>query len=288
MAFHFPVMPRMFMALRREEAVPIYEILRHTPHIPETCQWGLFLRNHDELTLEMVTDEERDYMYAEYAKDPRMKLNLGIRRRLAPLLDNGRDEIELMHAILFSLPGSPVLYYGDEIAMGDNVFLGDRDGVRTPMQWTGDRNGGFSRADFAQLYAPPLMDPVYGFQAVNIEAQLRTPTSMLRWLHRFIALRKEHPVFGFGTYEPIETTNPRIFAHLRRFEDDLMLCVHNLARSAQAVELDLREYEGRYPVELFGHSRFPRIGELPYLLTLGSRGFYWFELVEEGEVRSDA
>jgi maltose alpha-D-glucosyltransferase / alpha-amylase len=287
MAFHFPVMPRMFMALRREEAVPIYEVLEHTPEIPETCQWGLFLRNHDELTLEMVTDEERDYMYTEYAKDPRMKLNLGIRRRLAPLLDNGRDEIELMHAILFSLPGSPVLYYGDEIAMGDNVFLGDRDGVRTPMQWTGDRNGGFSRADFAQLYAPPLMDPVYGFQAVNIEAQLRTPTSMLRWLHRFISLRKEHPVFGFGTYEPIEPSNPRIFAHLRRFEDDLVLCVHNLARSAQAVELDLREYEGRYPVELFGNSRFPRIGELPYLLTLGSRGFYWFALVEEGKGDED-
>ena len=288
MAFHFPVMPRMFMALRREQAVPIYEILRRTPHIPENSQWGLFLRNHDELTLEMVTDEERDYMYAEYAKDPRMKLNLGIRRRLAPLLDNGRDEIELLHAILFSLPGSPVLYYGDEIAMGDNVFLGDRDGVRTPMQWTGDRNGGFSRADFAQLYAPPLMDPVYGFQAVNVEAQLRTPTSMLRWLHRFISLRKEHPVFGFGSYEPIETSNPRIFAHLRRFEDDLVLCVHNLARSAQAVELDLREYEGRYPVELFGRSRFPRIGQLSYLLTLGSRGFYWFALVEEGEVGGDA
>jgi maltose alpha-D-glucosyltransferase/alpha-amylase len=282
MAFHFPVMPRMFMALRREQATPVYEILERTPEIPETCQWGLFLRNHDELTLEMVTDDERDYMYTEYAKDPRMKLNLGIRRRLAPLLDNGRDEIELMHAVMFSLPGSPVLYYGDEIAMGDNVFLGDRDGVRTPMQWTGDRNGGFSRADFAQLYAPPLMDPVFGFQAVNIEAQLRTPTSLLRWLHRFVALRKEHPVLGFGTYEPIETSNPRIFAHLRQFEDDLVLCVHNFARSAQAVELDLREYEGRYPVELFGNSRFPRIGELPYLLTLGSRGFYWFELVEEG------
>ncbi len=281
MAFHFPVMPRMFMAMRREEAVPVYEILEHTPRIPESCQWGLFLRNHDELTLEMVTDDERDYMYNEYAKDPRMKLNLGIRRRLAPLLDNGRDEIELMHAILFSLPGSPVLYYGDEIATGDNVFLGDRDGVRTPMQWTGDRNGGFSRADFAQLYAPPLMDPVYGYQAVNVEAQLRTPTSLLRWIHRFIALRKEHPVFGLGTYEPIETTNPRIFAHLRRFEDDLVLCVHNLARSAQAVELDLSEFEGRFPVELFGNSRFPRIGELSYLLTLGSRGFYWFQLIEE-------
>ncbi|MGA2924744.1 MAG: maltose alpha-D-glucosyltransferase [Solirubrobacteraceae bacterium] len=280
MAFHFPVMPRMFMAIRREEAVPIYEILEQTPEIPANSQWGLFLRNHDELTLEMVTDEERDYMYTEYAKDPRMKLNLGIRRRLAPLLDNGRDEIELMHAILFSLPGSPVLYYGDEVAMGDNVFLGDRDGVRTPMQWTGDRNGGFSRADFAQLYAPPLMDPVYGYQAVNVEAQLRTATSLLRWIHRFIALRKEHPVFGFGTYEPIQPSNPRIFAHLRRFEDDLVLCVHNVARSAQAVELDLSAHRGRYPVELFGRSRFPRIGELPYLLTLAPRGFYWFQLVE--------
>jgi maltose alpha-D-glucosyltransferase/alpha-amylase len=281
MAFHFPVMPRMFMAVRREEAVPIYEILAQTPAIPDNCQWGLFLRNHDELTLEMVTDEERDYMYAEYAKDPRMKLNLGIRRRLAPLLDGGRDEMELMTAILFSLPGSPVLYYGDEIAMGDNVFLGDRDGVRTPMQWTGDRNGGFSRADFARLYAPPLMDPVYGFQAVNVEAQLRISTSLLRWLRRIIALRKEHPVFGFGTYEPIETTNKRVFAHLRRFEDDLVLCVHNLARSAQAVELDLSAYAGRHPIEMFGNSRFPRIGELPYLLTLAPRGFYWFQLVED-------
>jgi maltose alpha-D-glucosyltransferase/alpha-amylase len=221
-------------------------------------------------------------MYAEYAKDPRMKLNLGIRRRLAPLLDNGRDEIELMTAILFSLPGSPILYYGDEIAMGDNVYLGDRDGVRTPMQWTGDRNGGFSRADFAQLYAPPLMDPVYGYQAVNVEAQLRTPTSLLRWLRRFIALRKEHPVFGLGTYEPLRTANPRIFAHVRKHADDIVLCVHNVARSAQAVELDLSAYEGRYPVEMFGHTRFPRIGELPYLLTLAPRGFFWF-ILEEGE-----
>ena len=235
MAFHFPVMPRMFMAARREEATPMYEILERTPAIPENCQWGLFLRNHDELTLEMVTDEERDYMYAEYAKDPRMKINVGIRRRLAPLLDNGRDEMELMHAILFSLPGSPVLYYGDEIAMGDNVYLGDRDGVRTPMQWTGDRNAGFSRADFAQLYAPPLMDPVYGYQAVNVEAQLRTPTSLLRWLKRFIALRKEHPVFGLGEYIPLEPSNPKIFAHVRRYEEDIVLCVHNVARSAQAV-----------------------------------------------------
>jgi maltose alpha-D-glucosyltransferase / alpha-amylase len=278
MAFHFPVMPRMFMSLRREDATPMYEILDRTPTIPGNAQWGLFLRNHDELTLEMVTDEERDYMYAEYAKDPRMKLNLGIRRRLAPLLDNGRDESELMHAIMFSLPGSPVLYYGDEIGMGDNVFLGDRDGVRTPMQWTGDRNGGFSRADFAQLYLPPLMDPVWGFQACNVEAQLRTPTSFLRWLHRFIALRKQHPVFGLGSYEALEPENPRIFAHIRKWQDDVVLCVHNVARSAQAVELDLHEYEGRIPVEMFGQSQFPRIGELPYLLTLAPRGYFWFQL----------
>ncbi|HVV58238.1 MAG TPA: maltose alpha-D-glucosyltransferase [Gaiellaceae bacterium] len=283
MAFHFPVMPRMFMSLRREDALPMVEILESTPQIPENAQWGLFLRNHDELTLEMVTDEERDYMYEEYAKDPRMKLNLGIRRRLAPLLDNGRDEIELMHAILFSLPGSPVLYYGDEIGMGDNVFLGDRDGVRTPMQWTGDRNGGFSRADFAQLYLPPLMDPVYGYQAVNVEAQLRQPNSLLRWLHRLIALRKEHPVFGLGTYEALRPENPRVFAHVRTYEEDIVLCVHNLARSAQAVELDLSRWEGFVPEEMFGRSRFPRIGELPYLLTLGPRGFFWFQLRKDEE-----
>jgi maltose alpha-D-glucosyltransferase / alpha-amylase len=278
MAFHFPAMPRMFMALRREEARPIIEILDRTPAIPENTQWGLFLRNHDELTLEMVTDEERDYMYEEYAKDPRMKVNLGIRRRLAPLLDNGRDEVELMHAILFSLPGAPVLYYGDEIGMGDNVYLGDRDGVRTPMQWTGDRNGGFSRGDFAQLYLPPLMDPVYGYQAVNVEAQLRTPTSVLRWLHRFIALRREHPVFGLGSYEPLHPDNPRVFAHVRRYEEDVILCVHNLARSAQAVELGLSAFEGYVPEEMLGRSAFPRIGSMPYLLTLAPRGWFWFQL----------
>jgi len=283
MAFHFPVMPRMFMALRREQAAPILEILDQTPPIPQSAQWGLFLRNHDELTLEMVTDDERDYMYAEYAKDPRMKINLGIRRRLAPLLDNSRAEIELLTAVMFSLPGSPVLYYGDEIAMGDNVYLGDRDGVRTPMQWSGDRNGGFSRADFAQLYAPPLMDPVYGYQAVNVEAQLRTPASLLRWLRRFIALRKEHPVFGLGSYEPLRPSNPRIFAHIRHYDDDIVLCVHNLARSAQAVELDLGVHEGRYPQEMFGRARFPRIGALPYLLTLAPRGFFWFLLTAPDE-----
>jgi maltose alpha-D-glucosyltransferase / alpha-amylase len=281
MAFHFPIMPRMFMSLRREEATPMLDILRQTPHLPGNCQWGLFLRNHDELTLEMVTDEERDYMYAEYAKDPRMKLNVGIRRRLAPLLEGGRDEIELMHAILFSLRGSPVLYYGDEIGMGDNVYLGDRDGVRTPMQWTGDRNAGFSRADWAQLYLPPLMDPVYGYQARNVEAQLRQPTSLLRWMRRLIALRKDHPVFGLGTFQALVPDNRRIFAHIREYEDDIALCVHNLAASAQAVELDLSWYEGRRPVEMFGRSRFPKIGKLPYLLTLGPRGFYWFLLEED-------
>ena len=282
MAFHFPIMPRMFMSVRREEATPMLEILRQTPHIPADCQWGIFLRNHDELTLEMVTDEERDYMYGEYAKDPRMKLNVGIRRRLAPLLDNDRDTLELMHAMLFSLRGSPVLYYGDEIAMGDNVYLGDRDGVRTPMQWTGDRNGGFSRADFAQLYLPPLMDPVYGYQAKNVEAQLRTPTSLLRWMRRLIALRKEHPVFGLGSMQALVPENPKIFAHIREYEDDIALCVHNLASTAQAVELDLSWYEGRHPVEMFGRSHFPRIGQLPYLLTLAPRGFYWF-LLENGQ-----
>jgi maltose alpha-D-glucosyltransferase/alpha-amylase len=256
----------------------MYEILDRTPPIPQNAQWGLFLRNHDELTLEMVTDEERDYMYAEYAKDPRMKLNLGIRRRLAPLLEGGRDEIELMHAILFSLPGSPVLYYGDEIGMGDNVYLGDRDGVRTPMQWTGDRNAGFSRADWAQLYLQPLMDPVYGYMSVNIEAQLRTPTSLLRWVHRFVALRKEHPVFGLGTYEPLRSDNPRIFAHIRKWEEDIVLCVHNVARSAQAVQLDLSAYDGMIPEEMLGRTSFPAIGELPYLLTLAPRGFFWFQL----------
>jgi maltose alpha-D-glucosyltransferase/alpha-amylase len=276
-------MPRMFMSLRREDATPMLEILDQTPEIPDSCQWGLFLRNHDELTLEMVSDEERDYMYAEYARDPRMKLNLGIRRRLAPLLDNGHDEMRLMTAILFSLPGSPVLYYGDEIGMGDNVFLGDRDGVRTPMQWTGDRNAGFSRADFAQLYLPPLMDPVYGYQAVNVEAELRNPGSFLRWLQRFIAMRKQHPVFGLGSYEPLRPENTRIFAHIRRYEGDIMLCAHNMARSAQAVELDLSKFEGMVPYELFGGARFPRIGELPYLLTPGPRGFLWFQLKEDGD-----
>ncbi len=283
MAFHFPVMPRLFMSMRREEARPIVEVLEQTPLIPENTQWGLFLRNHDELTLEMVTDDERDYMYEEYANDPLMRLNLGIRRRLAPLLENGRDDIQLATAILFSLPGSPIMYYGDEIGMGDNIYLGDRDGVRTPMQWTGDRNGGFSRADFARLYLPPLMDPVYGFQAVNVEAQLRTSTSLLRWVHRFIALRKQHPVLGSGSFEALQPANGRIFAHIRQLDDETVLCVHNMARSAQAVELDLSRFEGLVPEEMFGRTRFPRIGALPYLLTLAGRGFFWFSLRRDDE-----
>src|SRR5207237_5158397 len=229
MCFHFPLMPRMFMAVRREQRYPITEILAQTPAIPDGCQWGIFLRNHDELTLEMVTDEERDYMYSEYAQDPLMRRNIGIARRLFPLLENDRRIGELFHAMLFSMPGSPVLYYGDEIGMGDNIYLGDRDGVRTPMQWTPDRNAGFSRSDFARLYLPPLMDPVYGYQAVNVEAQLRTSTSLLRWLNRLVALRKEHPVFGLGDYEPLRPDNLRIFAHVRRFAEAVTLCVHTPA-----------------------------------------------------------
>jgi maltose alpha-D-glucosyltransferase / alpha-amylase len=281
MAFHFPLMPRMFMAARRQVRYPVVEILEQTPEIPDNAQWGLFLRNHDELTLEMVTDEERDYMYSEYAKDPRMKINLGIRRRLAPLLENNRDQIELFHAMLLSLPGSPVIYYGDELRMGDNIYLGDRDGVRTPMQWTADRNAGFSTADFAQLYLPVLMDPVYGFQAINVEAQLRNQHSFLQWSRRMFAVRKQHPVLGMGSFDVLHPENPAIFAYVRRSGTDIVLVVNNLSPRAQAAELDLSAFEGMYPVELLGGERFPRIGELPYLLTFGPHSFYWFELLED-------
>ena len=281
MAFHFPLMPRLFMAARRQVRYPIVETLEKTPDIPENCQWGIFLRNHDELTLEMVTDEERDYMYNEYAKDPRMKLNLGIRRRLAPLLENSRDQMEQFHAILFSLPGTPIIYYGDELGMGDNIYLGDRDGVRTPMQWTGDRNAGFSKADFAQLYLPVLLDPVYGYQATNVEAQLRDQHSFLQWFRRLLAVRKQHPVFGLGSFEVLHPENPAVFAYVRSYADDTVLCVNNLSARAQAAELDLSAWEGMYPVELLGRERFPRIGELPYLLTFGPHSFYWFQLTTE-------
>ena len=281
MAFHFPLMPRMFMSARRQVRYPMAEILSTMPDIPENCQWGVFLRNHDELTLEMVTDEERDYMYNEYAKDPRMKLNVGIRRRLAPLLENSRDQMELFHAMLFSMPGTPIVYYGDEIAMGDNIYLGDRDGVRTPMQWNSDRNAGFSQAEFAQLYLPLLLDSVYGYQALNVESQQRNPNSFLQWFRRLLAVRKQHPVFGLGSMDLLNPENPAIFPYVRSWGDDIVLCVNNLSARAQAAELDLSAFEGKYPIELLGGERFPRIGELPYLLTFAPHGFYWFQLVDE-------
>jgi maltose alpha-D-glucosyltransferase/alpha-amylase len=278
MAFHFPVMPRIFMAVRRESRYPISEILTNTPQIPDGCQWGIFLRNHDELTLEMVTDEERDYMYAEYAKDPRMRANVGIRRRLAPLLDNDRNQIELFTALLLSLPGSPVLYYGDEIGMGDNIWLGDRDGVRTPMQWTPDRNAGFSTCDPGRLNLPAIMDPVYGYQVTNVEAQMANASSLLHWTRRMIEVRKQNAAFGLGSYNELQSSNPGVLAFWREYQDDIVLCVHNFSRFAQPTELDLRQFETYVPVELLGGVSFPPIGELPYLLTLAGHGFYWFRL----------
>ncbi len=278
MAFHFPLMPRMFMAIRQEDRHPITEILRQTPDIPENCQWAMFLRNHDELTLEMVTDEERDYMYQAYAADPQMRINVGIRRRLAPLLENSRRRIELMNALLFSMPGTPVVYYGDEIGMGDNVYLGDRNGVRTPMQWTGDRNGGFSRADPARLYALPIMDPVYGYQAINVEAQERAPFSLLNWMKRMIGLRKQYQVFGRGTIEIIPAQNRKVLAYVRRHGDEVVLCVANLSRTVQPVELDLSRFKGMTPVEMLGLTEFPKIGDVPYFVTLGPYAFYWFRV----------
>jgi maltose alpha-D-glucosyltransferase / alpha-amylase len=279
MAFHFPVMPRLFMGVRRESRYPISEIMAQTPNIPDGCQWGIFLRNHDELTLEMVTDEERDYMYTEYAKDPRMKANIGIRRRLAPLLENDRNQLELFTALLLSLPGSPVLYYGDEIGMGDNIWLGDRDGVRTPMQWTPDRNAGFSSCDPGRLTLPIIMDPVYGFQVTNVEAQLRNTTSLLHWTRRIIEVRKQNPAFGLGSFDDLGGSNPSVLTYVRTFGDDVVMCVNNLSRFAQPVELDLRRYEDWRPVELLGGVEFPMIGELPYFLTLTGHGFYWFRLI---------
>ncbi|MHB1559236.1 MAG: maltose alpha-D-glucosyltransferase [Isosphaeraceae bacterium] len=278
MAFNFPLMPRLFMALRREDSRPIIEIMSQMPEIPLSSQWALFLRNHDELTLEMVTDEERDYMYNEYAKDPRMRINLGIRRRLAPLMDNGRHQIELMHSLLFTLPGSPVLYYGDEIGMGDNVHLGDRNGVRTPMQWSGDRNAGFSRADPSALFQPVILDPLYNYQGVNVEAQLRSPSSQLNWLKRLIQIRREHKVFGRGSLEFLPCPNRAVVAYIRRLQDDVALIVNNLSRFAQAVELDLTPYVGMTPIEMAGKSAFPTIEDRPYSLTLGPYGFFWLSL----------
>ncbi|HYD51519.1 MAG TPA: maltose alpha-D-glucosyltransferase [Gemmatimonadaceae bacterium] len=285
MAFHFPVMPRMYMGIRKEDRTPIVDIMRQTPHIPDDCQWAIFLRNHDELTLEMVTDEERDYMYREYARDPRMRINVGIRRRLAPLMENGRRQIELLNALLMSMPGTPILYYGDELGMGDNIYLGDRNGVRTPMQWSADRNAGFSEAETAALFAPVIVDAPYGFHSVNVRAQERTPTSLLRWMRRLISVRKQYKAFGRGTWEALDPHNRRVLVFLRRYEDEVLLCVNNLSRFAQFVELDLREFDGLVPIETWGLIPFPPIGELPYLLTLGPHGFYWFRLVPSERVQ---
>jgi len=271
-------MPRLYMALRLEERLPIVDIFTHTPAIPPSCQWGLFLRNHDELTLEMVTNEERAFMYYAYARDPDMKLNLGIRRRLAPLLDNDRRRIELLNCLLLTLPGSPIIYYGDEIGMGDNVHLGDRDGVRTPMQWSRERNAGFSAADEERLYLPVITDAVYGYQAVNVAAQDRTPSSLLNTMRRLIAARRTSLAFGRGSIDFLRPRNPRVIAYLRPYQRDVVLIVANLAASPQPVELDLAAFAGATPVEILGRTRFPTVREQPYFLSLGPHGFYWFRL----------
>jgi maltose alpha-D-glucosyltransferase/alpha-amylase len=280
MAYHFPLMPRIYMAIAQEDRFPITDILRQTPDIPSNCQWALFLRNHDELTLEMVTDVERDYLWSTYANDPRARINLGIRRRLAPLMDNDRRKIELMNSLLLSFPGTPIIYYGDEIGMGDNIYLGDRNGVRTPMQWSPDRNGGFSRCDPARLYAPLIMDPVYGYEAVNVEAQSRSLSSLLSATKRLISVRKSTPAFGRGSMTFIRPANRAVLAYVRQYRDEVILCVANLSRAAQATELDLSPWKDRIPLEMLGRTRFPAIGELPYMITLAPYGFYWFRLQE--------
>ena len=283
MAYHFPLMPRIYMAIAQEDRFPITDILRQTPDVPPNCQWALFLRNHDELTLEMVTDVERDYLWSTYAHDPRARINLGIRRRLAPLMDNDRRKIELMNSLLLSFPGTPIIYYGDEIGMGDNIYLGDRNGVRTPMQWSPDRNGGFSRCDPARLYAPVIMDSVYGYEAVNVEAQSRSLSSLLSWTKRMISVRKSSAAFGRGTITFVRPANRTILAYIRHYGDEIILCIANLSRAAQACELDLSPWKDRAPLEMLGRTTFPPIGELPYLVTLAPYGFYWFKLIEKPE-----
>ena len=281
MAYHFPLMPRIYMAIAQEDRFPITDILRQTPDIPGNCQWALFLRNHDELTLEMVTDAERDYLWSTYASDPRARVNLGIRRRLAPLMDNDRRKIELMNSLLMSLPGTPIVYYGDEIGMGDNIYLGDRNGVRTPMQWTPDRNGGFSRCDPAKLYLPPIMDAVYGYQAVNVEAQSRSLSSLLSWMKRMIAVRKSSKVFGRGSLSFIRPSNRAVLVYVREHENEVILCVANLSRSAQSAEIDLTPWRGRVPQEMLGRARFGRLGDSPFIVTLAPYGFFWFLLCDD-------
>jgi maltose alpha-D-glucosyltransferase/alpha-amylase len=286
MAYHFPLMPRIYMSIAQEDRYPITEIMQQTPDIPDSCQWAIFLRNHDELTLEMVTSKERDYMYATYASDARARINLGIRRRLSPLMENDHDRIKLMNSLLLSMPGSPILYYGDEIGMGDNVFIGDRNGVRTPMQWSPDRNAGFSRADPQQLYLPPIMDPIYGYQSTNVEAQIRDPSSLLSWTKRMLGVRKTSQAFGRGQRRFLKPGNRKILAYLREYGDDTILCVANLSRSAQPVELNLTPFKGRVPVEMLGRTTFPPVGDLPYLLTISAYGFYWFKLTNDAEAPS--
>jgi len=278
MAFHFPVMPRIFMSIRKEDRMPIVDIIRRTPAIPADCQWALFLRNHDELTLEMVTREERDFMWTEYAADEKARRNLGIIHRLAPLMNNGRRQMELLNSLLFSLPGTPVIYYGDEIGMGDDLSQKDRNGVRSPMQWSGERNAGFSEADSDRLYLPVISDPIYGYQAVNVEAQKSYSTSFLNWMRRLIHVRKAHRAFGRGRIDFLDLANIKILAYLRVYENETLLIVNNLSRYVQPVELDLRSLSGSIPYEMIGNTRFPAIGELPYFLTLGPHGFYWFRL----------
>ncbi|HJS65941.1 MAG TPA: maltose alpha-D-glucosyltransferase [Nitrospiraceae bacterium] len=281
MAFHFPLMPRLYMSVRSETRDPIIDMFTHTPEIPPNCQWCLFLRNHDELTLEMCSSEERDYMYYTYAHDPKMRRNIGIARRLAPLLDNDRRKIELLNSMVFTMPGSPIIYYGDEIGMGDNIQLKDRDGVRTPMQWTMDRNAGFSNTDPARLYLPVVSDSLYGYQSINVESQREMPHSLLHWMKRMIAVRKRHPVFGRGAITFLRPANGKVLAYLRRYEGVALLLVHNLAGSAQSVELDLKEFSSSTPVELLGEARFPTVTERPYTLTLAPYGYYWLNLMPE-------
>jgi maltose alpha-D-glucosyltransferase/alpha-amylase len=277
-AFHFPLMPRMFMAVKLEDRKPIIEILDQTPPIPENCQWCIFLRNHDELTLEMVTDVERDYMYDEYATDKTMRINLGIRRRLAPMMENDRRRIELLNGLLMSMPGTPIVYYGDEIGMGDNIYLGDRNGVRTPMQWNGGTNAGFSFADPERLYSPLISNSVYGYQVVNVDSQRRFSHSLLSWMKALIKTRNSYRVFSRGTMEFLRPSNHRVLAYIRELGNEKILVVNNLSSSAQAVELDVQRYKGYIPIEMFGRNLFPRFGDLPYLLTLGPYQFYWFRL----------
>ncbi|MBP9865237.1 MAG: maltose alpha-D-glucosyltransferase [Candidatus Omnitrophica bacterium] len=281
MAFHFPVMPRIFMSIRKEDRTPIVDIIRRTPEIPAECQWALFLRNHDELTLEMVTKEERDYMWTEYAADDKARRNLGIIHRLAPLMNNGRRQMELLNSLLFSLPGTPVIYYGDEIGMGDDLKQKDRSGVRTPMQWSSAPNAGFSNAASDELYLPVISDPVYGYQAVNVEAQKTYKTSFLNWMRRLIQVRKAHRAFGRGAVQFLDPVNIKILVYLRRFEQEVLLVVNNLSRYVQPVELDLCFLQGYVPYEMIGGTRFPAIGELPYFLTLGPHAFYWFRLEKQ-------